>query len=221
MAADGLVVFTVATHFDRQLPWLLDGCRRLGITTAVLGLGKKWTGFGFKIRETYRWLQGGVAPDQVVLFTDAYDTVVVRPGEEILAQFRELDYPLVFSAEKNCYPDPKRATEYPACDSPWRFLNSGGWIGRADHMLALLESVNAAELPDSHDDQAFFTDIYLRRPASILLDTECRIFQTLWRSAEDVTYSHGVRNQVTGTRPCVLHANGWCELPLQRVELFQ
>jgi hypothetical protein len=42
----------------------------------------------------------------MVLFTDAFDSVVLAPLEAIVERFLELGSPVVMSAERVCWPDP-------------------------------------------------------------------------------------------------------------------
>lgn len=206
-----LTVLTVANQFDRYMPWMLESCRRQGIRMVTLGMGNShWAGLSTKLHETYRYLKESARPGEPVLFADAFDSVIVRSGVEILEVYRSFGHPLVVSAEKNCAPHAEKADRYPPGETAWRFVNSGGWIGDPEYVLSVLEEMDVMNIPPRVNDQAVFTDFYLANPSRFALDFHCRLFQTLFWSRNDLEKTDlGIRNRITGTYPAVIHANGW------------
>lgn len=82
---------------------------------------------------------GKIDPNEIILFTDGYDTLFLSGEEEILRKFTSFDKPLVFTAEKNCWPDKRLKNLYPFSPTRSRYLNSGGFIGYAWKILELLK----------------------------------------------------------------------------------
>lgn len=117
--------------------------------------------------------------DEIILFTDGYDSLLLANEKEILDKFHQANTDLLFSAETNCYPDPSLEGQYPATSSPYRFLNSGGFIGRAGvirNLLATDETETTSAFTWSNQYQ--WTLRYLKQPFGMRLDTGCEIFCT-------------------------------------------
>ena len=132
--------------------------------------------------------------NEVVLFTDGYDTILLGGEKEIMERYRRIapDGGIVISAEKTCYPDPNLASTYPMTNTPYRFLNSGGIIGTAADILSALAAIEEmkSSLPDDpflFSNQYLWTRIMLKKDNSgIKLDVNCELFQTFPTSMETV-----------------------------------
>ena len=153
-------------------------------------------------------------PDQILMFTDSYDVIFLAEPSEIIAKFKEFKANLVFGAESFCWPDSKLADSYPVPESGKRFLNSGGFIGYAKDIYAL---VNFKPVQDSDDDQLYYTQLYLneafREKHQMVLDHKSRIFQNLNGATDEVELvfddiNPKILNTLYDTKPLVLHGNG-------------
>lgn len=103
---------------------------------------------------------------------------------------------------------------YPPVSGPYRYLNSGGFIGYASDLYRLVTLLPVADLDD---DQGYYSKIYLdaelRAQLKIGLDTRCEIFQNLNGAENEMRVRFRdkdayVLNQVHGTEPLVVHGNG-------------
>jgi len=110
---------------------------------------------------------GSIADMDIILFTDAYDVLVIDDKSKILREFLHFSADLVFNAECALYPDDDRDAVRRAFDlvpSKWRYLNSGCYIGYAWAVRAMLDYV-MARLPDDlsphYLDQQLAQDFYL------------------------------------------------------------
>lgn len=114
--------------------------------------------------------------DEVLLFTDGYDTSFLSSGNEIIEKFSQFGKELVFSAERNCWPAPELQSSYPSNHSPFRYLNSGAFIGTVGLIKALLNM----EIKEGGDykwsNQYLWTLRYLAESEKIALDYTCEIF---------------------------------------------
>lgn len=216
-ASTGLTGLTVATDERPELVRLLESGKRYGLGIEPLGLGLHWNGGdvangpggGQKINLLRPALET-LPPERPVLFVDGYDTVVTRHARDILASWREAagEAPL-FAAEVFCWPDAARAERYPAAadGSPYRFLNSGAFLGKAGDLLRIV----ADPVADGDDDQGYYTERFLSGEHAMALDYGCRVFQCLNGALEHVRADEDrglLYNGRTESWPGVIHANG-------------
>ena len=188
------------------------GTRINAITeVGTFGHGKGW---GQRVRAMRRYL-ASLPPSDIAMFVDGYDVLINAPECEILSRFNALAAGrpvVVFNAESNCWPFPDLAAEYPPCDSPYKYLNGGGCIGRVDVFSKLLDThmrFDDADF-DRIDDQGEFTKIFLGTPGAIVLDSGNTIFNCMFGRESDLEFHRGRGwfNKVTKTYPVVFHANG-------------
>ena len=222
-----LVVIAVAS--DEKHPGYknyVHQLRKYGIHYKTLGLNKSWKGGdmekgmggGYKInllKEELSTWDINTLHSTILLFTDSYDVLINSTENSILNGYYEAmtKYKkhncILFSAEKVCWPDTSIACKYPKNDSPYLYLNSGGFIGTTNNVYSLIRD---ATISNTDDDQLFFTNIYLndKFKERITLDNNCYLFQTLNDSLMDLAF-HGkyiIKNNIFNTYPLVIHGNG-------------
>jgi hypothetical protein len=213
-----LYYITVATKPHKVLDAIKHKVAALGETIEVLGekedrfIGWEGTGnFGVKLREVADFLKRPeLAPEDVVLFTDAYDVVYCGERNELLRRYQLFSKPIIFGAEKMCQPDPQLASQYPKTASKFPYLNSGMFIGR---VWALRECMENYEYVDAIEDQRFWTDRFLNENKDIIeLDYENLLFlNTVDINMEKLLIErHGIFTIVMyGTaNPMFIHVNG-------------
>lgn len=104
----------------------------------------------------------------------------MAPLDEIVRRFKSFNARVLFAAEKFCWPDETLSTEYPSNSRGEPYLNSGGIIGYANDIYAI---VSSSQINNNDDDQLFYTNIYLnedlRKKHNIQLDHRTQIFQNL------------------------------------------
>ena len=157
-----------------------------------------------------------MCPDTLIAFADAWDMLFLgtkNEFDEVLSA-----QPLLLHSEKVCWPDTRKKYVYPPSDSPWRYVNGTGPAGLGRHIADAIEFGMdrfpiIGEGTGVHDitvdnDQRFWTDIYLSGIGK--LDTECRLSQSLVDlNTSDISVKSGrVRNNITGSSPLFIHANG-------------
>jgi len=194
-----------------------------------LGKDKKWLGGdvtngpggGQKVNLLYNFLK--TQPDNsVVLFVDAYDVFFTESKEEIFSRFFKSDCDILFAAEKSCWPDSNLKELFLPSSTPYRFLNSGSFIGYRWALLRLIEN----EINNTDDDQLFYHKKYLSNlngeNFNVKLDTNCYIFQCLGGAESDVEVvnSSKIVNKITGNYPCVIHGNGGPNTKIEFLKLF-
>jgi hypothetical protein len=140
------------------------------------------------------------------IFVDAYDTLFLKHIEEVP------DY-LLFNAEKNCWPDASKASEYvPQPNYTWKYLNSGLYSSSIENYLSLIEKY---PIQIGDDDQRYFTNLLLSEKypyvKNVGLDNNCEIFQSYAFAAPgDFTINETLTNNITKTQPAIIHFNGKC-----------
>ena len=161
-----LSAFTVADRKDcRNCSGLLNSGLRYGLEIEPLGLGTAWRG-----GDMFNGPGGGqkINPAAPGLATAAsgtanavrrrvrYHNLRARRGYRCSPWNRTCNGPL-FAAEVYCWPDKNRIDDYPQIDTPYRFLNSGAFIGKAGDLLGIVED----SIDDHADDQLYYTERFL------------------------------------------------------------
>jgi hypothetical protein len=169
-----------------------------------------WYGFGTKIRSVADALPALFEQGYThVLFTDAHDTYFLQGPDSLKRKIFAPNFGYI-SAEKACWPDAHRAKDYgyvPAPPSPWCYVNSGQYFIPIALMRQIVEE-NPVQYED--DDQRWFTSVFLSRKYPLLLDVNCKIFQSIAFHADgDFTIREKqFINTITRTQPIAAHGNG-------------
>ena len=194
---------------------LYESAQQNNIETINLGKGIVWeggdmnkSGGGHKVNLLREYIS--MLPDHDVLFfSDAYDIILCTSLDEITGRYLEFKHDIIFSSERFCWPDEELATEIistnktiePYNDTPYKYLNSGMFIGKVKHIRELLN-----EIPNDSDDQLYYQKEYISKRHDIVLDLECYIFTC---HDPKVTINQGqLYNPVTKCYSCVYHGNG-------------
>lgn len=138
----------------------------------------------------------------VVLFVDGYDVFSTENIEEIVRRYLEFKCKVVFACEETCWPDQSIAEYFPKSETPYRYLNSGLFIGRVDEIRNILSN----HINDWDDDQLYYHKEFLSGKHDIKLDYESHIFQCYDENVhkrEDSLY-----NPRTNAFSCLYHGNG-------------
>ncbi|MEM9327846.1 MAG: glycosyltransferase domain-containing protein [Bacteroidota bacterium] len=212
---------TVATNDNEGLRLLKKSCDHFGIQLEVLGFGQPYFGNGTKITYLTEFLRKQAA-DEVVFFTDAYDSYFVRDVSTLEADFRSFEHPILFSSEDNYYfriqgiPHlfwnryyrwnyPKSESKFPK----YRFLNSGGYMGYAGKILELFEASGIRK--GMRSDQVNLHIHIVKHPEDIQLDYDHKIFTNYGKFAAPDRFTvtdDRLINNMTGTHPYIFHFPG-------------
>lgn len=161
---------------------------------------------------------------EIVIFSDGYDTLFTCDSGDILRRYRQFDRPLVFTAERNCWPTEAFAHNFAAVASHLSYLNGGGFVGEAGVIVDLLDrylqeppradqflrppdqgsSASDTAGEDMHkafgwSSQYMWTLIFLTHPELIALDSNASLFLSL---ATDLTLlrAHNADFEARGER---------------------
>ncbi|MEO3930668.1 glycosyltransferase domain-containing protein [Micromonosporaceae bacterium B7E4] len=145
-------VVTIASDIEQPFlnKLLIPSCHTAGLALTVLHADRNDFDPADKRAILTDYLRKSIAPDDLFLFTDAYDTVLVRGEEFIRERYASFSQGIVFSAEPNSYPlGPLGLALHDAPpERPYPYLNSGGFIATAGQFLDL-----CAKYPTPPSDQ--------------------------------------------------------------------
>jgi len=183
------------------------------------------------------YLEKNTNDEEVILFTDGNDAILMANEQEILKKFHSAGKDLVFSTETACWPDAGLASQYPSTGpSPYKYLNSGGFIGKAGVIRRLLDD-NSFDLQNfTRSNQYIWAKRYFKYPHLIGLDTTCELFYTFspevgmehlpknneemvnpmpyytcmkkWFTSNFLIQDGRIYSKITRTWPCQAHFNG-------------
>lgn len=145
-------VVTIATDLENTFlkRLLIPSCRGFGLDLVILHMDQKEFKFRNKRAALRHYLARCCAPDELIFYTDAYDTLFLRDERYIRETYGGFPQSIVFSAEPNNWPlgavGLALAEDPPA--RPYPYLNSGGFIGIAGDLLELYD-----KYPDPPSDQ--------------------------------------------------------------------
>jgi hypothetical protein len=179
----------------------------------------------FELRQARRY------PNDLLIFTDAYDMLFVGDADEVEEIVSRQD--LLLQSSAVCWPEELNKTLYnvknPHETSPWRYVSGGGEIGRGQEIEAAIEyglkhcpiqePVKGVHLWKQDNDQRFWTDLYLAGWGK--LDTRCEMAQSLYKARPgQLEIRNGrLHNLVTGSKPQFIHAAGgtWNNIPKELI----
>ena len=214
-------VITIGTE-ENKLTKLRNSAHVQGIKYLNIGEKVQWNGTdmtgpggGMKINLLKAHIEYEELPDtDIILFTDAYDVFYADTLHTIKERYKGFNHKVVFSAESVCWPDESIAEQFPPTNTPYRYLNSGTFIGEVGELKKILSHSN---ITDQEDDQLFYQEAYLEGLYDIVLDTEGYIFQT---HEPGIQVTNGQLNNGICC-PCIYHGNGGAEAKKHFENLYQ
>lgn len=201
-------LFTVATKPHPALDQLLHSCEKQGLKITVLGMGLPYPSNGMK----FIWMQEAVRDlpaDDIVLFVDGYDTLLLADEKTLLERFAAFEAPLVMGAETNCAPYKNLFRKFPKSPTPFRYINTGTYMGYVSQIRKVFDEISPIQ--PNLDDQGVLSMYYVNHQDKMVLDTNCDLFLTLHRIDPEQIVIDREKCQViapTKTIPCVVHGNG-------------
>ena len=222
------VVYASHRGSDDRFCRTVESAARHNITLNILGWGVAWGGLYQKLEATLQFCESQ-PPNDIVLFTDAFDVMFLKTSEEILEDYIAMETDILFGAECGCWPHVTRdggrecLERYPASPTPYRYLNSGTWMARARAIVRVLTALKNRSgegfAKSETNDQELVADMFLEGGWGINLDYNSKIFMSMHSTHDpplavcepmkDIRVDSGkITNTRTGTSPAVLHFNG-------------
>lgn len=214
-AQENLSILSFATNPKHPMLELLRASSPYPIE--VLGLHQKWRFPRDKLEAVKKYLEQHQLKHskKIILFVDGYDTFFAPHPQNILRKFKAFHKPLVLSAEMGCWPLYTPACihkdSYPQSPTPFRYVNSGTYMGYASAIYKMLERV-LREYPQEKDDQYLLHHYFLENQDKVALDYHQAIFALLYgTSLSDYRYhpeTGAITQLKTHSTPVVFHGNG-------------
>ena len=218
---ENFYLITVSTKPDKVLDILVKNIQSKGETIEILGkksfpyeIGQDFHGgrkMKIKLDEVYNFInRPSLNPNDIVLFTDAYDVYYSGDKKTVLERFKKMNKPIVFGAEKCCYPDASKSKLYPHIQSAFRYLNSGLFIGRIEALRECMKNIEYETIEDNCDDQLWWTNKFLERQDLIKLDYNNELFlNCVWCDKNDLILNGDkVTLRYNNSTPQFIHGNG-------------
>lgn len=209
---DRFHVCTVANYARRHLEKLILSCKCARVDLKILGMGKPYPQHRARHHVKLLWMLDylhSLEEDEIVMFVDGFDVLLMADRETIIKKFKNMQVPLVISAERACYPLKELAEQYPSSPTPFKYINSGSYIGYVKHLKKWLLDMN---IHDQQCDQAQVTVHYLKDVKKFLtLDYMCELFIPLYLvEKQEIAIDQKAKTvycKTSQSYPCVAHAN--------------
>lgn len=204
-----LLVLSYANPWGSMADDLVRSCQKQGFVPTFIGLGTPYLGYlyRYKLLEANLRSLGDSAP-RLIMFLDGYDTLVTAPISELVAKFKAIGGPWVFSAQPVGWFDRAYLDLYPRQEEAYKYLNSGAWIGETRHVLEQFERLDFSRYGNALSEEAIFTRAFVDGNLECTLDYKAELFHTMCGTDERLDLSSlPIRDRVTGSAPCVIHGN--------------
>ena len=145
-----------------------------------------------------------------VCYADGADSLIQKP-----VKYTEMS--MTYQTELACYPHIEIAKKYPNTQSPFKFLNGGGWVGNVGVIIDFYEKYLKKYLESNEDlNGQHIQHLALLEAMEdnfpIRLDTYCNYYQSIAfipkESAFTVNKHNLIENTITNSEPCIFHGNG-------------
>ncbi len=209
---------TVVSFQNQSLDLLRSSALSHGMDLEVIGLERPLKNGFTKLYRIQEYLK--TLPDSdIVLYVDAFNTLILGTEEELLEHYRTLNTPCIFSAEKALTPKDSLAglrIKYPSSDSSFKYLDSGAYMGRVGFLKLMIDEVisNHYQIPlrqylELQNDQLHLHRYYAQNPTLIKLDTRNALFLTLSNLKPEEVAINEVEKSITvvetTNKPLVIH----------------
>ena len=197
-----LHLITVATHSERYLPVLEKQAEDKGINLVKLGMGKEYVGHYMKDLETMYFLRK-INKDDIVIFVDGFDTLMLAEKDEIIKKFEKLDADLVLSVENVGFLSFIHSTVFERVKG--KYINTGLFMGRAGFMLEFLEAIYKDDTYNRRSNQKTWCSYLFK------LEREGKLDRIKMDSNSDIFLNHSMTtSNVLTLKDKRIEISSWC-----------
>mmetsp|Transcript_107239 Transcript_107239/g.346330 ORF Transcript_107239/g.346330 Transcript_107239/m.346330 type:complete len:414 (+) Transcript_107239:24-1265(+) len=230
-----LHIATFSDMYDPRLMLPMVSAYANGLSPMILGLGEPigWEAGMGRVWNSYRnFVWNKTEPEDVVLLFDAYDVMFQAGEAELLQMYHDVvartGREIIYNADLFC--SSSRKVDYPACTTPWCYLNCCIIIVRSSALRKLFKETLPPDIKDKDGKpkrlQNYHTDFFLDHQDVAMIDAGCELTQTVFEipgigielttqmngipdTAKQLVMSGGrLHNKFTNTTPLILHFPG-------------
>jgi hypothetical protein len=132
-------VVTMATHNERMLDILNQSVSDRGMKLEIFGWGEVWKNYGTKLHLFNQHIQQ-YNDNEIILFMDAYDTILLANEDEIITKYNQLNSTLSVKKRDLIFSNGSNLMIYPL-NKILLQMNSGMFIGRGGKIKELLSRI--------------------------------------------------------------------------------
>ena len=170
---------TIATHSECYFPYLKKSCERYGNNLIVLGWGKKWTGYSFKLQLLQSFLKD-LDDEEIVCFIDSFDVIMLRSLEDLENTFKNFSKDtgsrIIVGYDRAISKIVEIVGRIYFGTSYGYTINSGTYIG---YVKDIRNMVNTIYSSPKLDDQKLLTNYCRDNPNKIYIDATSIFFLTI------------------------------------------
>jgi hypothetical protein len=212
-----LHLITVATHSERYFPVLNQQTKDKDIELVKLAYGQKYTGHYMKDLETIKYLnKPEVKDDDIVVFVDGFDTLLLSDKNEIINKFKEFNCKLLLSIENVGGLSFIHSAVFQKVKG--KFINTGLYMGYAGYMKKFLEEMYSSDYDDNSNQKTWANFLEKKNNYNnIALDVDSEIFLNYsFTSTNKIKIKDGRvivserGDNINNKLPCFIQGNG-CE----------
>jgi len=214
-------IITISSHRPSEWYYCYDeffrSVRKHGHDVTVLGNRDTYKSLISKPKLLRQHILSGGVKSDTILFADSWDILFLRDPQEAVDLAPKES--IIFNAEKNLFPHVEG--EFADNGTPYRYLNSGFFIGYKDMILALLESMNLDDIRDDYqkpdgtwhheNDQGNYLEAFIKQPVPMTLDYGVNLCQTMHGITDEealIAENGHLYNRLTKSFPIAIHGNG-------------
>ena len=229
-----IIFTTYSNKKNNHLNRYQSSCFHNNIQPVILGKDDDNFSFKNKIITLENFLNT-LNKNDVLVFTDCWDVIILEDKTKILNKFLSLNVPHLISTEKSKQCQDKYAFDnWIEEDKNYPYLNSGSYMGYVKQLKIIFELFRENNYFETTDDQAMFYALCVKYPEFKIMDYKQEIFgnnsgskvTNLGLKYIDNTFkriftkkyamfdefeldnNHRLRNQITNKQSLILHCPG-------------
>lgn len=133
-------VITIATQNERMIDVLKESVINNGLKLDVYGMGRSYKHYGTKFIYIYEALEG-IDDEEIVLFMDGFDTILLADEEEILYKYNNRNRYLTYLEKDLIFANGNRLIKNPLVKKCLLDTNSGLFIGKCSKIKRLFGKI--------------------------------------------------------------------------------
>jgi hypothetical protein len=202
-------IVTVATKSKGYLPVLDQQVKENGLILTKLAQDKEYKGHYMKDLEMMDYLRN-VPKNDIVIFLDGFDTLMLAEPEEVIRKFKNFDTKLLLSIENIGGLSFIHDAVFERIDG--HYLNSGLYMGYAGFMLKFLEDMYKDEYDKKSNQKTWMRHLNrlktVNKLEGIKFDTASDVFLNHSFSTNNYPILKEKRIILYDSKPCFIQGNG-------------